>query len=190
MKNKFIFFILFLLLTSLANAGETYDLDFKKTPAYILGVQPGDRVEFEMNNSVHTIIIKKIDLKKVDLAIFTYLTNTQENSPFYAVINKEKYLKLDVNRDSKSDLYVIYEKSNNTAASLRFQLPLSNNKDLEILPENQFKEKNFIFVLYILIPIAVIIIVLFVVNMVIKSKEKPESKQEDKKDKTDSEKVQ
>ena len=150
-----------MISTIVVSAGETFKLDFEKSPNYVIGVNEGDRVEFEMNNSLHTILIKGISLNRVDLATFTYvdLESSKLRTPYYSAITDKKFMKLDIDRDNKEDLYVIYEKSNNTAAQVRFQLPLPKDKDLEIFPENQFKQTNYL--LYLLIALGVILVLYF-----------------------------
>lgn len=184
MKKRLCILFAFLISLSLVYAGETYKLDFAKSPSYIIGLKEGDRVEFEMNNSLHTIIIDKLTPFKVDLTTFTYINlNNKSNTPYYTSITSQKYMKLDIDRDSKEDLYVVYEKSNNTAALIRFQLPLLKNKNLEILPNNQFAETSYLtYLFYLLIAVIILILILYIINRVIKSKEKPEPKEQEPKE--------
>ena len=184
MKFKYLLFFL-LLLVSLVNtsAGETYKLDFEKNPSYTMDLIEGDRVEYFLNNSIHTTLIKTIDPSKVELATFTYTDINRNNPPFYTTITSKKYMKLDVNRDSEDDLYIMYQKSNSTTASLKFQLPLSTDKNLEIFPENRFKDNTITYLLYALILVLIVIIFLAIINYKIKSKEKKEPEKEEKQDK-------
>ena len=99
MKKIILFIFLVLLITNIVSAGETYKLDFKVQPSYGVGLLGGDRVEFELENSKHTILIKSVDINSVDLAAFTYID--KQNSPFYITINNKKCLKLDVDRNNK-----------------------------------------------------------------------------------------
>lgn len=169
MKKEFTLLFIFLLSINIANAGETFEIDFTKSPSYILGLQEGDRVLFELNNSRHTILIKKIAVNKVDLATFTYLD--ESNTPFYTAITNKKYMKLDVDRDTKPDLYVLYENGNSTSSSLRFQLPLSSNKDLEIYSENRFKQTYYWPYIYFIIFGLLILFVLYLISLKFKNKE-------------------
>ncbi len=162
--------ILLLLFISIVNAGETFNLDLKKSPTYLIGVQEGDRVEFELNNSKHTLIVESITESQVNLGVFTYININNENAPYYSGISKDKFLKLDVDRNQKPDLFVIYDKSNKTAAVLRFQLPVLVNKDLEVLPQSNFKDKNYL--IYIFVAIFVLLLVLY---FVLKGKRKEEN---------------
>ena len=161
---KFKLLILILLLSSIVNAGQTFKIDFTKNPSYLIDVQKGDRIEFELNNSLHTVIVETINENKAFLATFTFV-DTTNNQPFYSDVNKDKFIKLDLDKDNKPDLYIIYTSSNKTTATLRFQLPVLKDKEIVIQPENNFKQNIYLtYLLYLSIPILIVILVLFFIN--------------------------
>jgi len=176
MKLKLLF--LFLILSiSLVSAGQSFEIDFEKSPSYLIDIQEGDRIEFELNNSLHTVIVENVNENKALLAIFTFI-GTTNNQPFYSDVNKDKFIKLDLDKNDKPDLYIIYNSSNKTVVTLRLQLPVLKNKDVEILPQSNFKKTNYLtYLLYLSIPIILLILVLFYINSKIKSKEKPSEEQ-------------
>ncbi len=162
MKKSLILFLTFLFLISMVYAGETYDLDFKKTNSYVVGLVEGDRVEFELKDVLNTVLIKEIKLGSVDIAIFTDINdkNTSLKIPLYSKIDQKKYVKLDLEKDGEPDVYVIYKGSNSTAASILFQLPAGPDENLEVLPKSQFSQGSFLRNLFYLF-IALVVVFLF-----------------------------
>ena len=183
MKCKLLFLIL-ILSVSLVSAGQTFKIDLEKNPAYLINLQKGDRVEFELNNSLHTVVVENINENKAALATFTFV-DTTNNHPFYSDINNGKFIKLDLNKDNNPDLFIIYNSSNKTTATLRFQLPVLKDKEIIIQPESNFKQTNYLlYFIYLFIPVVILILVLMYINFRIKSKEKTEEqKTENKTDK-------
>ena len=160
MKKRISLILVFLLLINIVSSGETFQLDFTENPAYVVGLSNGDRIEFKLKDSLHTVLIKKITKESVDIAIFTNIEDADNSLkvPIYTRINTKKFVKLDIEKDGNTDLNIIYKVSNNTAASVLFQLPLGPDKDLVVFPESQFKKDNF---LQMLLYLFVALIVLF-----------------------------
>ena len=183
--RRLLLFMVCLLLINIVSAGQTYYLDFSKQPSYKIGLQEGDRVEFEAEGGKHTILVKDINSNKVGLATFINL-NKQNSStvPLYTSISNQKYMKLDVNNDNKFEIYVIYSAANKTAASLVFQLPFIPNKDLEIFSESQFGKNNYWTYVYVFLAILVFLIVILFITRI---KKRPEEiKKEDSENKENS----
>ncbi len=164
MKKRIVLFLIFLLLINIAGAGETYTLDFKENPAYLVGLKDGDRVQFNLKDSLHTILIKKIKLDSVDIAVFTSIEdkNISQKVPVYTNLNSKKFLKLDVEKDGNPDLNVIYKNSNSSAVSVLFQLPIGPDKNLVVFPKSQFEKDNFLKnLMYLFIAFVVVFALLF-----------------------------
>ena len=185
MKKRTLLFLVSLLLVNIVSAGETFKLDFTENPAYVVGLGSGDRVEFKLKDSLHTVLIKKITKESVDLAIFTNLedANSGLKVPLYTRINAKKFVKLDIEKDGDTDLNIIYKLSNNTAASVLFQLPLGPSKDLEVFPESKFKKDNFLqMLLYLFLALIVLfgLLYLFLRKQAKETEEVFEEKQPEK----------
>jgi hypothetical protein len=164
MKKSISLFLIFIFLINVVYAGETYYLDFKKTNSYVIGLVEGDRVEFELNDILNTVLIKKINPGSTDIAIFTNIEDKDISLkiPLYSKIDQNKYVKLDLEKDGEPDLYVVYKNSNSTAASILFQLPASPNDNLEVFPKSQFSQGNILRnLLYLFLALLVVFVVLF-----------------------------
>lgn len=162
MKKSILSFFICMLLINLVNAGETYKLDFSKNNAYVVGLSQGDRVQFELKDDLHTVILKKISNGDVELALFTNIDdeNIDSKVPLYSRINNKKFMKLDVEKDGDTDLIILYKSSNSTVASLAFQLPIGPDKNLEVYPESQFKQDNYLQKLLYLFLFLIVVFVL------------------------------
>ena len=140
-------FVVLLYIINIVSAGNTYELDFKKEGSYTVGLLAGDRVEFEIEDARHTILIKEIKSDSVTLATFYNIKRGsygEDDIPNYATINSNKYLMLDFDRNDKEDLHVILRGSNNTAASVLFQLPLPANNDVKVYSKSRFEERGIL----------------------------------------------
>src|SRR3989338_1757274 len=172
MKKGLALFIILLLTINLVSAGETFRLDFTTSPAYTVGLNEGDRVEFKLKDSLHTIILKETAQGNADIAIFTNISdnNLDLKVPIYTKINSQKFVRVDVEKDGETDLNIIYQNSNSSSASILFQLPIGPNKNLEVFPENQFKKDNMVKnLLYLFI---VLIVVFGLIFFILKTKAK------------------
>lgn len=160
-------FLVLLFLLNIASAGETYSLDFTKTNSYVVGLKEGDRVEFNLKDSLNTVLIKEIKLDGVNIAIFTNIEDEDASLkvPLYSKLTKVKYVKLDLEKDGEPDVFVMYKGSNSTAVSLLFQLPVAPDKNLEVFPESQFGQssplKNLFYLFLVLISIFVLLFFMF-----------------------------
>ncbi len=166
MKKSLTLLLIFLLAVNIASAGETFILDFTKSPAYSVGLNEGDRVEFKLKDSLHTVLVKEALLGSADIAIFTDINNKDIGSkvPIYTKVNAKKFVKLDIEKDGEADLNVIYQNSNSSSVSILFQLPVGPNKDLEVLSESQFKKDNFLKnLLYLFVALVVIFGLIFLI---------------------------
>ena len=117
MKKSISLFLIFLFLINAVYAGETYNLDFKKTNSYLVGLAEGDRVEFELKDVLNTVVIKEVNPGNLDIAIFIDISdkNTSLKIPLYSKIDQKRYVKLDLEKDGETDVYIIYKNSNSTA---------------------------------------------------------------------------
>ena len=102
--KKILFLMIFLLSLSIVNAGKTIPLDFDLRDDYLVPMNVGDRVSFNLKGSEHTIILDKINIKTIELDIFLFLET--KHTPFYVFIDKEHSSKIDFERDGDKDLLV------------------------------------------------------------------------------------
>ena len=164
MKKSISLFLIFLFLINAVYAGETYNLDFKKTNSYLVGLAEGDRVEFELKDVLNTIVIKEVNPGNLDIAIFIDISdkNTSLKIPLYSKIDQKRYVKLDLEKDGETDVYIFYKNSNSTAASVLFQLPAGPNENLEVLPKSQFSQGSLLRnLVYLFLALIVVLLVLF-----------------------------
>jgi len=164
MKKSISLFLIFLFLINAVYAGETYNLDFKKTNSYLVGLAEGDRVEFELKDVLNTVVIKEVNPGNLDIAIFIDISdkNTSLKIPLYSKIDQKRYVKLDLEKDGETDVYIIYKNSNSTAASVLFQLPAGPNENLEVLPKSQFSQGSLLRnLVYLFLALIVVLLVLF-----------------------------
>ena len=61
-----VYLFLGLICLSYVFAGSTYKLDLSKEDTLLFGLEEKDRVEFELNNGVHTIILDKVKEDKIE----------------------------------------------------------------------------------------------------------------------------
>jgi hypothetical protein len=148
MKGKIaIFLVIFLFIINIVSAGNTYGLDFKKEGSYLVGLLEGDRVEFDLSDAKHTILVKEIKKDSATLATFIGVEKEnydEDDVPNYATINNDKYLRLDFNRDNSEDLNVFFKGSNKTATSILFQLPPLPKKDLVVYNKSKFEKSSIL----------------------------------------------
>jgi len=139
--------VMLLFAINIVSAGNTYELDFKKEGSYLVGLLEGDRVEFDLSNAKHTILVKQIKKDSATLATFIGIEKgsyNEDDIPNYATIADNKYLRLDFNRDNTEDLNVVFRGSNKTAASILFQLPALSNKDFVVYNESKFEKSSIL----------------------------------------------
>ncbi len=187
MKKSLSLILLFVLSLQIVNAGETYALDFTISPSYKVGLKEGDRVEFQIKNSLNTVLVKKIALDGADIAIFNSIEeDNTEKVPLYTKITKQKYARFDAEKDGETDLNIIFQDSNSTAASILFQLPVGPNKNLEVSPKSQFQKDNFLKnLLYLLVILIVIFLLIYFIlrrkaEETVEAVQSPDKKTEDK----------
>lgn len=165
MKRLMLIFLIGLLILPVVFAGETYKLDFSEKNQYVVGMNIGDRVEFNLNDERHTLIIRNIMDNVVDVTAFVNL-NTQ-NYPYYASIGKTAKgmvnLKLDTNRDDVDDILISVARIKDKNAQLLFSR-LNDNKSTNNMVGPKPKKFNYYWVLIPLILIVFLLIVLKIIN--------------------------
>lgn len=161
--KKIIFILILVLFSSIVIAGNTYKIDLSKSNNYLVNVREGDRIEFNMNDERHNILIKEIRSKNVDIAAFLNL-NTQ-NTPMYFTIGeisgRDVKLKLDTNRDDVDDLFVWLESSDDGKAGIRLFKPIDNEITGNVVGTNK-KGPSYKWILFPLIAIILLILVIIV----------------------------
>lgn len=142
MKLIQILLILIILSASVSAIGQTFYLESpSNSPHQAIKIGLDDRIEFEMLNGKHTIILDQIKEKTgfVELDVFPYINKDPEDRQVYYVnIDQTHFATLDLNRDYINDVEVrLITLDGITGASFRIDLI---NKS--IFPDN-IKPKDF-----------------------------------------------
>jgi len=184
MKNLIIALLLILLLIpSISAKGETKTISFDSSERKLVTVGEKDKIDFNLVNGKHTIIIDKLFEDRVDLDVFRYINREPENRPNVGYITLQPLkttAKLDLNMDKYNDLamQVLNIDKEKNKVSLIFEKTheciFSNPKDCEKKgEENSLISSIFekISVTGIVISLAIIIIgsLIFLVSKKTKS---------------------
>ena len=178
---KFIYILLIILFSLSVYAGQTYYLEsLSTTPEQSIRFGLGDRIEFEMLDGKHTIILDAIKLENgfIELDIFPYINqDPSDRQVAYVNIDKTRFATLDLNRDYINDLEIRLISLDENSAFLKF-----NKINKPIFPENQKPAINPVKDLEnkkenIIIPIAITILVfaiMFIIYLLIFKRSKTE----------------
>lgn len=178
---KLICTLLIITLFSLSvYAGQTYYLESPSiTPEQSIKIGLGDRIEFEMLDGKHTIILDAIRLEGgfIELDIFPYINkDPNDRQVVYVNIDKTHFATLDLNRDYVNDLEIRLVSLDENGAFLKF-----DRINKSVFPENQKPVINPIKDLEdkketdIIIPIAITILVfaiMFIIYLLVFKKSK------------------
>lgn len=136
-------------------------------------VLEGDMIEFYLNNSRHVINVEKVMPESLDLDIFLFVDEDQRVS--YLTASKGKTIKIDVNKDGKSELYLGYAGHFSNKSLIFFYTPDSENtlSDItgNVIAENQKTEEKS-YKLYYLGGILILVIVLISILLYINTRKK------------------
>lgn len=124
MKLKIWLILITLLIIPNTNAiGKVYTISFTEDiTQQILTIGEDDRVDFDLVNGSHTIIIDKITKYQIELDIFRYINlEPEERMPVgYVFIHPGEYAKLDLNMDKYNDLEIKMLNLKDTETTLLF----------------------------------------------------------------------
>jgi hypothetical protein len=170
MKKTFILLFCFILSISLVYSGRSIPLDFDDQESYILPIYVGDRVYFEFDDDVHSIILDGTKENRVEFDIFLY-QNTKFNNqpPQYAFLDLYRDLKLDIDRDKVFDFNIDLDSFDANKAILIIS---KINEEKNVVNPLDMEENNFEFNMYFVIGGGIIVcfIILFLVNKYVISK--------------------
>ena len=77
-----------ILVSSFVYAGRSIPLDFNDKESYIIPLYKGDRVYFEFENDVHSVILDDIKNNRIELDIFLYqMGKFKKQPPQYAFLD-------------------------------------------------------------------------------------------------------
>src|SRR3989344_7051632 len=128
--KKALFFIAFLLIICVVDAGRAIPLDFNQKNSYTITMLLGDRVSFNLKGD-HTIILDKINKESVELDVFLFLET--KHNPYYIFIDKRYSSKIDFERDGKKDLLVRLISFDEQKAIIEFtNLNPGQNKEIKL----------------------------------------------------------
>lgn len=104
--KRYLILVFVILLASSVLANNKIKLDINLEKQMLLPLSENDMIEFYLNNSRHVINIEKIRPESMDLDIFLFVDENQKTS--YITVEKGKSMKIDINKDSKEELYLGY----------------------------------------------------------------------------------
>lgn len=165
MKKLAVYLILILVSLSCVLAGTTYKLDLTKEDSLLFGLAEKDRIEFGLNEGLHTIILDKVGQDKADLSVFLFIDKGEKQSPFFITITPKKTLKLDLDKDGTPDLFVGLYKTFGNKAELIFKKPmdLSNTELTGQVIKELPKTKDYTGFISVLIGLVVILVIFLIV---------------------------
>lgn len=165
MKKTLVYLFLVLICLSYVFAGTSYKLDFSEEDTLLFGLEEKDRIEFELNEGTHTIILDKVKEDKIDLDVFLFIDRKEKQTPFYVTINNKKTLRLDLDKDGNSDLLIGLAKTFGNKAELIFKKPTDvvDNQITGQTISNIPKSKNYTGFIGVLIGLIVILCVFLIV---------------------------
>ena len=110
-----------ILASSLVSAGKSIPLDFEDRDSYIVAMYKSDRVFFEFDGDVHSVILDDVKENRVELDVFLYQnTKFKNHPPRYAFLDLYRDLKIDANKDRIFDLNIDMESFDNDKAIFIF----------------------------------------------------------------------
>lgn len=126
MKRGLILLLAFVIMSSIAYAANSYNLDdFSKQPIQGIVVGEGDEVRFNLFNATHSIIFDRVRDIGFRFTGHAYLKDQYQMTGF---ATKDFTSHLDINRDNVSDIDIAFYKSvydaaaNKTYATAIFKL--------------------------------------------------------------------
>jgi len=110
MKRLLQVLIIALILIPLASAGEIVHVDVSKEDNFV-ALNERDVLAFSLKGGEHKLMIRKVDVKAVDLTMFTDInrpkSNEDDNLPYYFTLKvREETANLDVDKDHENDATV------------------------------------------------------------------------------------
>ncbi len=165
MKKTVVYLFLILICLSYVFAGTTYRLDLSKEGTLFFGLEEKDRIEFELYDGIHTIILDEVKEDKINLDVFLFIDRKEKQTPFYTTLNKKRTLRLDFDKDGNPDLFVGLAKIFENKAELIFKKPISITEDQitgQTIGELS-KSKNYTGFISVLIGLIVILCVFLII---------------------------
>jgi len=156
MKKLILLGLITLLILPMVMAGTTYYLeDFSKYSIQQVTLGAGDRIEFNLFNARHTIILDQINPSKstIDLAVFPFLSDVM-----YISISPTKYLKMDLNKDNQADLLVKLKSQTEKDATLLFERVYPNDITGQVVKDQLKTNKNVGIIISAILALVVILI--------------------------------
>ena len=161
--KKAVAIILLLVLPLVASAGNTFKLyDIIENPIQEITLGLKDRIQFDMFDGTHTVIINAINSKGIELDLFPFINFKDKPPVSYATANYENIVYFDVNKDGIKDISIKLINMDNESATLRMT---NINQEGKINYNNTITDNTTKDILKIkdnLLPIAVILGVLIV----------------------------
>tara|TARA_Y100000034_G_scaffold136803_1_gene215932 strand:+ start:2409 stop:2939 length:531 start_codon:yes stop_codon:yes gene_type:complete len=93
--------------SSVVLGGKSIPLDFDERDSYTVAMFKSDRIFFEYDNDVHSIILDEVLSTRVEFDIFIYQnTKFNKENPNYAFLDTVHTLRLDMERDNIHDFEI------------------------------------------------------------------------------------
>lgn len=100
----FLSLLVIVFSSSLAFAGETYDVDFSELRTQSVYVHNDDQIRFHLLGDEHVIIIEDVGLSSIKVDIGLFLSNNTKLTP--GLIGLDYLMRLDLDKDGVTDLNV------------------------------------------------------------------------------------
>lgn len=156
MKKLILLTLISFLILPIVIAGTTYHLeDLSKYSIQQVTIADGDRIEFNLFNARHTIILDQINPSKstVDLAVFPFLSDVM-----YISVSPTRYLKMDLNKDNQADLSVKLRSQTEENATLLFERIYPNEVTGQVIEDQVKTNKNVGIIISAILALIVILI--------------------------------
>lgn len=186
-KRLYLFgLILVVLMSSLALAGNSYDLNFNSGSTQAMYMEKGDEVRFELLGDEHSLILENVGSTSVKVEFAPFL-NDGDSSMFGGLLLLDTTMKVDLDKDGVADLNVaLYSVSDEGIVHFVLQDASISDSDLVtglVTEEGEVEDSSFVDYILGIVGVAIVLLLAFLFfreREEVKEEKKEEVKEEKK----------